>query len=199
MKKILTTLFMASMLLSAQAGLNVSIITLDENEEEVITYVTKDTTIVVTEYEEDFFSGKPVMSVKGNVSTTSKTMKVTLQRSAAEVKDEFCLGNCFPGNEETTQVFDNIAITQETNSWFTHFYPATAGTTTIKYTFEDGVNPAISLTVKYAYQTTAIENTVVSHHNGKIFNLLGQEMPATELSELPKGIYIINGKKYIKQ
>jgi hypothetical protein len=29
--------------------------------------------------------------------------------------------------------------------------------------------------------------------------MLGQEMQASDLSELPKGIYIINGKKYIKQ
>ena len=46
---------------------------------------------------------------------------------------------------------------------------------------------------------SAIENLVAPQYNGKIYNLLGQEMPATELSELPKGIYIINGKKIIKQ
>jgi hypothetical protein len=34
---------------------------------------------------------------------------------------------------------------------------------------------------------------------GVIYNLLGQRMPNNTLSELPKGIYIINGKKYIKQ
>jgi hypothetical protein len=46
---------------------------------------------------------------------------------------------------------------------------------------------------------TAIEDVVAPQYNGKIYNLLGQEMPSTELSELPKGIYIINGKKIIKQ
>jgi hypothetical protein len=46
---------------------------------------------------------------------------------------------------------------------------------------------------------SAIENVVTPQYNGKIYNLLGQEMPSTELSELPKGIYIINGKKIIKQ
>jgi hypothetical protein len=40
---------------------------------------------------------------------------------------------------------------------------------------------------------------VVDGTKGMIYNLLGQRMSANDLSELPKGIYIINGKKYIKQ
>jgi hypothetical protein len=35
--------------------------------------------------------------------------------------------------------------------------------------------------------------------NNIIYNLLGQRMPSNELSELPAGIYILNGKKYIKK
>jgi hypothetical protein len=46
---------------------------------------------------------------------------------------------------------------------------------------------------------TAVEDVVAPQYNRKIYNLLGQEMHATSLSEFPKGIYIINGKKYIKK
>jgi hypothetical protein len=61
------------------------------------------------------------------------------------------------------------------------------------------VNPAITLTIQYNYAMTAVENVVAPQYNGKIYNLLGQEMPSKNLNELPKGIYIINGKKFINQ
>jgi hypothetical protein len=73
------------------------------------------------------------------------------------------------------------------------------GNEVISYEFNDGVNPSITLTIKYSYLMTAVEDVVAPQHNGKIYNLLGQQMSTTDLSELPKGIYIINGKKVIKQ
>ena len=198
MKKIFTTLFLASMMLSAHAALGLSIVTVDENEDETTLNITKDTTIVVTDYEEDFFSEEIVMSLNGSVSTSSKHLDVTISRSAAGLKDEFCLGQCYTGNGQLQQDL-SLDLTNTVTGWFAHFNPVEAGTTTITYTFNDGVNPAIALTVKYNYLTSAVEDVLVPQHQGKIYNLLGQEMPAAELSELPKGIYIINGKKYIKQ
>ena len=103
------------------------------------------------------------------------------------------------GNAELTQVCPLTVAAAFQRSWSAHYTPLQAGVETITYTFDDGVNPVIILTVKYSYLTNAVENVVAPQYNGKIYNLLGQEMPATELSELPKGIYIINGKKYIKQ
>ena len=196
MKKIFTTLFMASMLLTAHASMGLSISYWDENDEEVITEITKDTTIVVTECEEDFISGKMVMSLEGYVTPANKQLNVTIERSATTLNDQFCLGSCYQGNGELKQEL-SIGLFSATSDWQTHFFPTEPGTTTIAYTFDDSVNPAITLTVKYSYLTSAVDNVVTSQYNGKIYNMLGQEMPATELSELPAGIYIINGKKVV--
>lgn len=199
MKKIFTTILLAGMLLSAHASLNVTVNTWNENDEEVITYITKDTTIVVTDFEEDFFNGGVVMGINGNLySSDSQTIKVTIERSNAGLKDEFCSGACIPGNEEVKQEI-TVEATNEGNTWFTHYYPQYIGEETISYTFNDEVNPAIILTVVYNYSGTAVEDVVALPTDNTIYNLLGQRMPTTELNELPAGIYIINGKKIIKQ
>ena len=196
MKKFLSTFFLASIMLSAYAGLGLTFVTVDENEEDIVTTITKDTTIIVTNYEEDW-DGNPEMTAKGEVSSTSNKITVTIERSAEGLNDQFCLGACLQGNGEKIQV-EELTL-GPVNIWLAHFYPTEPSETSIAYTFDDGVNPAITLTIKYSYQMTAVENVVSPQHNGKIYNLLGQEMPVSELNELPKGIYIINGKKYIKQ
>lgn len=196
MKKFLSTFFLASMMLSAYAGLGLTFVTVDENEEDIVTTITKDTTFIVTNYEEDW-DGNPEMTAKGEVSSTSNKITVTIERSAEGLNDQFCLGACLQGNGEKTQV-EELTL-GPVNIWLAHFYPTEPSETTIAYTFDDGVNPTITLTIKYSYLMTAVENVVSPQHNGKIYNLLGQEMPVSELNELPKGIYIINGKKYIKQ
>lgn len=196
MKKFLSTFFLASMMLSAYAGLGLTFVTVDENEEDIVTTITKDTTFIVTNYEEDW-DGNPEMTAKGEASSTSNKITVTIERSAEGLNDQFCLGACLQGNGEKTQV-EEFPL-GPVNIWFTHFYPTEPSETTIAYTFDDGVNPAITLTIKYSYLMTAVEDVVAPQYNGKIYNLLGQEMPVSELNELPKGIYIINGKKYIKQ
>ena len=197
MKKFLSTFFLASMMLSAYAGLGLTFVTVDENEEDIVTTITKDTTFIVTNYEEDW-DGNPEMTAKGEVNSTSNKITVTIERSAEGLNDQFCLGACLQGNGEKTQV-EELTLGPVKNIWFTHFYPTEPSETTIAYTFDDGVNPAITLTIKYSYLMTAVEDVVAPQYNGKIYNLLGQEMPVSELNELPKGIYIINGKKYIKQ
>lgn len=198
MKKFFTTLFMASVLLTAHASMGLSISYWDENDEEVITEITKDTTIIVTEYEEDFISGKMVMSLAGYVTPANKKLNVTIERSSIHSNDQFCLGSCFQSNGELKQEL-SIDLFTATGDWQTHLYPTEPGTTTIAYTFDDSVNPAITLTVKYSYLTSSVDNVVAPLHNGIIYSILGQKMPTTDLNELPAGIYIINGKKYIKQ
>ena len=196
MKKFLSTFFLASMMLSAYAGLGLTFVTVDENEEDIVTTITKDTTFIVTNYGEDW-DGNPEMSAKGQVSSTSDKITITIERSAEGLNDQFCLGTCLQGNGEKIQV-EELTL-GPVNIWLAHFYPTEPSETTIAYTFDDGVNPSITLTIKYSYLMTAVENVVAPQYNGKIYNLLGQEMHATSLSELPKGIYIINGKKVIKQ
>ena len=103
MKKIFTTLLMASMLLTAHASMGLSISYWNENDEEVITEITKDTTIVVTEHELDFITEKDVMSLMGYVTPANKALNVTINRSTTNTNDQFCLGNCFQSNGELKQ------------------------------------------------------------------------------------------------
>ena len=197
MKKFLSTLFLVSIMLNAYAGLGLTFVTVDENEEDIVTTITKDTTFIVTNYEEDW-DGNPEMTAKGQVSSSSSKITMTIERSAEGLNDQFCLGGCLQGNGKKKQVVD-ITLTSENNIWLAHFYPTEPSETIISYKFDDGVNPAITLTVKYSYLMTAIEDVVAPQYNGIIYNLLGQQMQTTSLNELPKGIYIINGKKFIKQ
>ena len=201
MKKIFTTIFVLSAALSMQAALHLNYEKWVDDEQ-VITEVTENTTILVTEYEWDEDLEEALMEVRGQLySDESQNISVTITRQSMDLIDQLCAaGNCVPGNGELTQVCDfTIGSNPMQRSWFTHYTPQEAGNEVISYKFNDGVNPTITLTIKYSYLMTAVENVMVPQHNGKIYNLLGQEMPATSLSELPKGIYIINGKKYIKQ
>ena len=200
MKKIFTTIFALCAAFSMQAALH---LTTEKwvGDDFISTEITENTTIVVTDYEWDEDWEEATMEVKGTLySDESSDITVTITRQNKGIIDQFCAGgSCTYGNEELIQVCELTVGTIFQRSWFTHYYPTEAGNEIIDYTFDDGVNPAITLTVKYSYLMTAVENIVAPQYNGKIYNLLGQEMPATELSELPKGIYIVNGKKYIKQ
>lgn len=201
MKKIFTTIVVFAAALSMQASLHLTIEKWVEDDL-VSTEISKDTTIVVTEFEYDEDMDEATMVVNGDMySDESESIKVTIKRSAAGIIDQFCAaGNCVPGNGELEQALSfQILDAEVMGSWFTHYTPASIGTETIVYTFDDGVNPAIALTVEYNYAGTAVENVVVNQSNGLIYNLLGQLMPANTLAELPAGIYVINGNKYIKK
>ena len=201
MKKFLSTIFVLCIALSTQAALHLNYEKW-EGDEKVVTEVTQNTTITITEYEWDEDLEEALMEVRGQLySDESQNITVTITRQSTGVIDQLCAaGNCVPGNGELNQVCEFVIGAMEMQrSWFTHYTPMEAGEEVISYEFNDGVNPAITLTIKYSYLMTAVEDVVAPQYNGKIYNLLGQEMPSTELSELPKGIYIINGKKYIKQ
>ena len=201
MKKFLSTIFVLCIALSTQAALHLNYEKW-EGDETVVTEVTQNTTITITEYDWDEDLEEALMEVRGQLySDESQNITVTITRQSTGVIDQFCAaGNCVPGNGELNQVCEFVVGAMEMQrSWFTHYTPMEAGEEVISYEFNDGVNPAITLTIKYSYLMTAVEDVVAPQYNGKIYNLLGQEMPVSELNELPKGIYIINGKKYIKQ
>ena len=201
MKNFLSTIFVLCIALSTQAALHLNYEKW-EGDEKVVTEVTQNTTITITEYEWDEDLEEALMEVRGQLySDESQNITVTITRQSTGVIDQLCAaGNCVPGNGELNQVCEFvIGATEMQRSWFTHYTPMEAGEEVISYEFNDGVNPTITLTIKYSYLMTAVEDVVAPQYNGKIYNLLGQEMPVSELNELPKGIYIINGKKYIKQ
>jgi hypothetical protein len=201
MKKILTTIFVLCAALSMQAGLHLNYEKWVDDEK-VVTHVTENTTITITEYEWDEDLEEALMEVRGQLySDESQNIKVTITRQNTGVIDQFCAaGNCVPGNGELNQVCEFVVGTMAMQrSWFTHYTPMEAGTEEISYEFNDGVNPSITLTIKYSYKTTPVDNVEIKPTSNVIYNVLGQKMPTTNISDLPKGIYIINGKKYIKK
>ena len=202
MKKFFTTFFVLFLALGMQAALHLSIDQIIDDEE-VTTEITQNTTLRITEYEWDEDLEEALMEVRGQLySDESQNITVTITRSSEGIIDQFCAaGNCVPGNGELSQVCEFTVGTQPfQRSWFTHYTPLEEGSETIVYTFNDGVNPTLTLTIKYSYKDeTAVENVVALPTNNIIYSLLGQRMPTTNWDELPAGIYIINGKKYIKK
>ena len=203
MKKIYTTILLLGMTISMSASFHLTIEKWVEDDLVSID-VTKDTTIIVTEYEYDEDLEEATMGVEGVMySDESQQITVSITRSAEGILDQFCAaGNCVPGNSELTQELEfTIGSMASMRRWFTHYTVYEAGTETIVYSFHDGINPALTLTVKYSYmdEDTAVDNVVVLPTNNIIYNLLGQRMPTTNWEDLSAGIYIINGKKYIKQ
>ena len=203
MKKIYTTILLLGMAISMSASFHLTIEKWVEDDLVSID-VTKDTTIIVTEYEYDEDLEEATMGVEGVMySDESQQITVSITRSAEGIFDQCCAaGNCVPGNSELTQELEfTIGSMASMRRWFTHYTVYEAGTETIVYSFNDGINPALTLTVKYSYmdEDTAVDNVVVLPTNNIIYNLLGQRMPTTNWEDLSAGIYIINGKKYIKQ
>lgn len=196
MKKVFTSILCLSMAFAAQAALHLSYF--DEEGAEI--EVTQSTTINYTAYEEDEF-GEVSMQLNGNISSDeSKNFVVVLTRSATGIDDQLCLNQCAPGNGELTQTMDFPALpNMATKTWYAHYEPAEEGTVTIAYEFSDKVNPAITLTVNYIYSLTATEQIKADASVKGIFTILGQRVAATGIDDLPKGIYIVNGKKVIHQ
>lgn len=203
MKKIFTTFFVLCTALGLHAGLHLTVNQVIDDEE-VSTEITQNTTITVSEYEWDEDMEEATMGISGTLySDETENITVTITRQNTGIIDQFCAaGNCIFGNEELTQVCEfTVGTAVFQRSWYTHYTPIEAGTETIVYVFNDGINPALTLTVKYSYmdEDTAVDNVVVLPTNNIIYNLLGQRMPTTNWEDLSAGIYIINGKKYIKQ
>lgn len=203
MKKIYTTILLLGMAISMSASFHLTIEKWVEDDL-VSTDITKDTTIIVSEYEYDEDLEEATMGVEGVMySDETQDITVSITRSATGIFDQFCAaGNCVPGNSELTQELNfTVGTLSSMRRWFTHYTVYEAGTETIAYTFDDGINPTLTLTVKYSYndENTAVEDVVVRPTDNAIYNLLGQRMPTNELNELPAGIYIVNGKKIIKQ
>lgn len=203
MKKLYTTFFLLGMALTMSASFHLTVEKWVEDDLVSID-ITKDTTIIVTEYEYDEDLEEATMGVEGVMySDETENVTVSITRSATGIFDQFCAaGNCVPGNGEVSQELHfTIGTMPSMRRWFTHYSVYEAGTEAIQYAFSDGINPTLTLTVKYSYmdENTAVEDVIVRPTDNAIYNLLGQRMPTTNWEDLAAGIYIINGKKYIKQ
>ena len=201
MKKIFTTFCVLSIALAMQASFH---LTLEKwvDDDLVTEEITKDTTIIVTDYEYDEDFEEATMGVKGIMySDETDQIVVNITRTTTGIIDQLCAGgNCVPGNGELTQeIVFTVGTMEHMRQWYTHYTPLVEGIETINYAFSDGINPTITLTIEYNYSMTAVEDVVVRPTDNAIYNLLGQRMPTNELSEIPAGIYIVNGKKIIKQ
>ena len=189
-------LFLTSLMLAnaVSAKLNVYAYAIDS-------ILTEDTSIEVTDFHQSFITGKMQAEVLLRAYSDQSThLTVTIQRSDTTYTDEFCAGSlCRPSNREYTQVIDYDVTTMQEREIQIDYNPIAEGMETIAYTISDGVNPEIKVSVDFVYQATALEQMEVHPTVKGIYTILGQRVVATSIDELPKGIYIVNGKKVVKQ
>ena len=189
-------LFLTSLMLAnaVSAELNVYAYAIDS-------ILTEDTSIEVTDFHQNFITGKMQAEVQLRAYSDESThLTVTIQRSDTTYTDEFCAGSlCRPSNREYTQVIDYDVTNMQEREIQIHYNPIAEGKETISYTISDGVNPEIKVSVDFVYQATALEQMEVHPTVKGIYTILGQRVVATSIDELPKGIYIVNGKKVVKQ
>ena len=110
--------------------------------------------ITIDKAEIDFFTGEPVMKCEGSLQTYSP-LTVTIDRPSAGLSDEFCCGQCIPGNGALQQVLNFSPAGSST--WFGHYYPASNSDLTVTYTFSDGADTRV-IRVRYIYSTQGVEN-----------------------------------------
>ena len=78
-----------------------------------------------------------------------------IDRPSAGLSDEFCCGQCIPGNGALQQVLNFSPAGSST--WFGHYYPASNSDITVTYTFSDGADTRV-IRVRYIYSTQGVEN-----------------------------------------
>lgn len=110
--------------------------------------ITHDTTITITDIEENIFTGKPQMGIDG-VLAFDGTLYVDIQREDTNVDDQFCCADkCINSDGERIQQLDfNV---KGISSWFTHLTPEETKDYTITYTFNSHSTKPLRLTVVYS-------------------------------------------------
>lgn len=150
--------------------------------------VSGDTTIVVTDFEEDVL-GDIEMGWVGSLTGYQSTLNVDVQRTAGVV-DELCVGICKSGNGAANQTFEfDLAVSPKpVASIYAHYYPVAPGRETIVYTFRGDCTRTI--TVHYDYMPSGVQehkmqNTstkvvrngqIVILRGGEEYNLLGAKL-----------------------
>lgn len=104
--------------------------------------------ITCTEAEQDPFTEKDVMELKGDLLCNG-TLKVTIARSSEGLTDEFCCATqCTTGNGGKSEElsFSPSGVT----NWYTHYSPAEKSNETVTYTFAEGSESRV-VKVNYVY------------------------------------------------
>jgi len=160
-----------------------------------IGFINNDTTITVTEANEDPISGELVMGVKGNIVANGE-LTVVINRYTTGIEDQLCVGSaCNPGNQEATQtmVFNLTGM----SNWYTHYAPKHSGTYTIEYCFT-AESQTIRLTVNYTYLFSSLNEVKSQPARQGVYSIFGQQLREdNSIDNLPAGIYIVGGKKVV--
>ena len=109
--------------------------------------------ITITEAPINPLSGLPQVELKGNIVCVAP-LTVNITRSSAGLSDEFCLGQCIPGNGQTTETLQFTPSGME--SWYAHYSPVPNSHETIVYTFTDA-NESLTITVHYFLGTEGMK------------------------------------------
>ena len=194
MRHLFTSFLFLFCALTANAALYVYV----ENTDQLL---EQDTKITITEFKEEF--GDLVATVSVFIHSDETTdLSATITRSNPAYDDTFCAGsNCVSTNHETTQQINFSAPSNpgpgEEMKIDIHYTAPVAGKETIAYTFSDKINPDITLTIDFDCQAMAINNIEADRRLKGVYTILGQYIAEEVTSSLPKGIYIVNGRKQV--
>ena len=110
--------------------------------------IIHDTTVVISEIEENIITAEPQMGIDGLLAFNGKLF-VDIERENTDIDDQFCCADqCINTNNETTQELEFYV--NGISNWFTHLTPQESKQYKITYTFNShSLNP-IRLTVIYS-------------------------------------------------
>lgn len=125
--------------------------------------------IIITDYQQDVFTEKDVMEIRGTVSGVD-VLSVNIVR-ASEGEDEFCAGiECTPGKGLSQDI--NVKMVDQKSMWYAHYYPQANGDYTVTYTFKSG-EESVALKVIYRYEA-------------KEDSMPGKDDPTPEVKSFPR-------------
>ncbi|MCQ2345173.1 MAG: hypothetical protein MJZ82_00200 [Paludibacteraceae bacterium] len=150
----------------------------------------------ITEAEENPMTGEMTMELSGTILIEGSNLTVTITRTANDIEDEICCGQCYPGDGSMNEVKE-FTISGPTD-WYIHYTPKPQSDETITYTFSDGVSTKV-IEVRFVYSATSISETSAEQKACPgVYSVFGQQLRSSNNTEgLPAGIYIVNGKKCI--
>ena len=152
--------------------------------------------ITITEATTDPATGAAMMELKGNV-LTEKDLQVVISRSSSGLSDDFCCADeCTTGSGKQidTLVFHPSGMA----GWYVHYRPVSGSKETISYIFSDG-EESYTITAHYDYSAQGIESTPAETLLRGVWTIGGMKIAEGDSTPLPAGVYIIDGKKQIKQ